>query len=175
MNYILIVLVVAIAAVVFISMSRNKEAESPEEPVSNPVEEVEPDKVEIAIEKIVESNIALRTSGVDTSIVSEVESLFDELIEVVQLVNKTENYTENTPLINRMANHYLPNFLGSYIGLDKIEQEKQSDQFKKGIITLKETIHSAKDTLNKEDKAEFNKQVGFVKAFFEGDYNGGEA
>lgn len=133
----------------------------------------EEDKSSKAITALVDTNIKLRTSCSDTNIIAPIETLIDELIEVVQLVNEEGNYTEHTPLINRMATNYLPNFLTTYLDLEDSKREAKTEKFLEGITTLKNTIHAAKDTLNNKDDKAFTKQMGFVKAFFDDDYTGG--
>jgi len=138
----------------------------------NIVEEIKPDETETLIENIVELNLDLRLNLEDLYLIKEVEKLFDRLIELLKLVNVEENYTENTPLINRMAVSYLPKFVNNYLALNSDKKIENREEFLKGIKILDNTISKSYDNLSKKNTQEFNKQVGFIKSFFDGDFNG---
>lgn len=132
----------------------------------------------IAIENLVNLNIGLRVSELNKEsfkdLLIEIETLIDDLITVVQLVNEEGKYTEHTPLINRIANVYLIRYISAFVELPINKKMEQKEQFKQGLDTLKNSIQAAKKTLENENNEEFVKQMGFVKAFFDGDFNGGK-
>ncbi len=136
------------------------------------------DSNSIAIENLVKLNIGLRISELNkeafNDLLVETETLIDDLIVVVQLVNEEGKYTEHTPLINRMANVYLVRYISAFVELPTNKKLEQKEQFKQGLDTLKNSIQAAKKTLENENNEEFVKQMGFVKAFFDGDFNGGK-
>lgn len=182
MNLVTIIVVAALCAIgVGLYLRQSKKGSTGSESVENinqkskDSEPTSEQKNALAVDHLVNLNINLRVKTKDKEIISETESIIDELIEVVQVVNETGNYSEHTPLINRMATNYLPNLFKSYIDLPEEDQKRQADQFKEGLVTLKNTIHKAKTNLEDQDNVEFVKQMGFVKAFFEDDFNGGKA
>lgn len=136
------------------------------------------DSNSVAVTNLVNLNIGIRLSELNTEfftdLMIEAETLINDLIEVVQLVNEEGKYTEHTPLINRMATVYLPRYVSAFIDLPKNQKFEQKDQFKAGLDTLKNSIQAARKTLENENNEEFTKQMGFVKAFFDGDFNGGK-
>ncbi len=136
------------------------------------------DENSISIENLVHLNIGLRISELNNEqfkdLLIESETLIENLIEVVQLVNEEGKYSEHTPLINRMATTYLPRYIAAYVDLPTDKKLAQKVEFKKGLDSLRNSIQAARKTLENENNEEFIKQMGFVKAFFDGDFNGGK-
>ena len=172
MNSIAIILIV-VSVIAFIILGLKMSTTKKQKKVVEEVKEVKPDKTEETINAIVNTNLALRTKCSDKEIIEKVETLINELIKVVELVNEEDNYTQNTPLINRMGVKYLPSYVNTYLNLEASVQAKRKDSFIEGLTTLNETIVKSRKTIENEDTAEFTKQMGFVNAFFEKDYNGG--
>lgn len=178
--FLLIVLIVIFVMKKDLILSKlKKEEDSNIENIDQSTSKVEKeDSNAIAIENLVKLNIGLRLSELNKEafkdLLVETEALIDDLIVVVQSVNEEGKYTEHTPLINRMANVYLVRYISAFVDLPTNKKLEQKEQFKQGLDTLKNSIQAAKKTLENENNEEFIKQMGFVKAFFDGDFNGGK-
>lgn len=182
MTYALIVILLVLIAVFFFKreaiLSKLKKEDTIEniDQTAQGVQKI--DNNEVSITNLVHLNIGLRVSDLNKEqfkdLLIETETLIDDLIEVVQMVNEEGKYTEHTPLINRMATTYLPRYIAAYVDLPIEKKNEQKAEFKKGLDSLKNSIQAARKTLQNENNEEFIKQMGFVKAFFDGDFNGGK-
>jgi len=127
-----------------------------------------------SIQSIILCNLEFRLKNTNKDLEIAFESLCDKLIFVVEIVNEDKNYTENTPLINRMATNYLPKFTKTFLNVDAEKRVGAENQFKAGLESLNQTLSEVITNLENENNEEYAKQVGFIKAFFDGDYTGGD-
>lgn len=134
------------------------------------VQEIKPDNnADFSIECIVNINTQLRMYCYNKEYIAKVEYILDNLIEMVLLVNKKDNYSDNTPLVNRIATTYLPGLINSFISLSK--EEQLGVKTFNGLNSINIAIDNARRSIELQNISEFNKQVNFMKSFFEGDYS----
>ena len=145
------------------NISKEKEKEKPLKKTS---------KLEESINSLVYTNYNLRKRSNDKEVIDRVENIIDNLIEVLKDVNNENNYSENTPLMNRMATKYIPDYLNTYLSLTDKDSKKES--FLKGLDSLEQTLFKAKNAIENQEIDEYSKQMGFIKAFFDDDFNGGK-
>jgi len=168
--YILIGLIIVSVIAYFVLNKKKNNADS-----ENIVKktEVKKTKNEVNIENLLKTNVLLRTSCKDKDLLLKIESIIDLLREISKTVNLPENYSESTPLVNRMVEKYLPTYLNTFLNLDLKSKEEKKDSFIQGLNTLEKTLLDIDKSIKSNNIDEFSKQINFVNAFFEGDYSGG--
>lgn len=139
---------------------------------TNPIQEIRPDSLDFLFDCIINTNAQLRLYGYNKEYIAKAEDIFDNLSEIILLVNQKDNYSENTPLINRIATTYLPKLINSFLSLSKEEQLKITTFY--GLDSVDLAINNARKSIELHNISEFNKQVNFMKSFFEGDYSNEE-
>jgi hypothetical protein len=169
MNYVLIALIFPVIGVI-LYLIKNKDNKNEETKQKQNIEKSFKEDYE---KQLLTLNIKLRTNCSDPVIIKETEEIIDKLLKVTNLINEPKNYSELTPLINRIGEKYLPDNLTKYLNLDENTRLKQKNNYLEGLTILKKSIIEVENKLENNDIADFNKQISFLNAFFEGQYNSG--
>ena len=128
---------------------------------------VEESATEQGNQALLTANLSLRKQIVSAELRTQYEQLIDQLIELLPLVNDSEN--ELSWVINRMATEYLPNkSIGPYLNLSE-EQRLDSaviSEVIENIDAMKNELLDVKEMITKKNSNEFSQKAQFLKQRF---------
>ncbi len=128
---------------------------------------------EVGNQALLMANIGLRKSIIAPELRESYETLIDLLIELLPLVNgangETEQASELSWVINRMATEYLPNkSIAPYLKLSDSERLDSQivSEVLENINSMKKELLDVKEMIVKKNNSEFSRKAKFLKQRF---------
>ena len=132
-------------------------------------EEKETDVVDVAIESLLDSNLALRKTIIPQDLRQAFEDTIDKLIVLLPEVNAKSKDSELTWVINRIATEYLPEkSIKPYLDLDDVlrNDEETIASVIDGLNSMKSELLEVESMLSDRKMNEFNAKAKFLKQRF---------
>tara|TARA_R110002074_G_scaffold366065_1_gene539865 strand:+ start:428 stop:1018 length:591 start_codon:yes stop_codon:yes gene_type:complete len=153
-----------VAGVVYGLLNHFNQTEKPSEIIAEPVS-----LADSSIESLLNINIALRKEIIPEEIRTLYESIMDQLIEVLPIVNSEVSGGELAWVINRMATEYLPEkSIRPYLSMDDAQRhaEETITSVKESIAGMQSELSEVQEILSSHKTDEFNNKAKFLKARF---------
>jgi hypothetical protein len=125
---------------------------------------------EKSLQAIVELNLTLRKSAIDTGLIEQAEVVIDQLVELIPAINAVNMPGSDLVwTVNRIATEYLPNkCILPYLALST---EAQADPVKietmqANLSALNKELTDVEQMLARRDESEFKAKADFLKHKF---------
>lgn len=131
--------------------------------------EAELTSTDVANQALLLANLQLRKHIVSAELRENYESLIDQLIELLPLVNENGFESELSWVINRMATEYLPNkSITPYLNLS--ETERLNSDVISGVLenisSMRKELQDVKDMVTRKNTSEFSQKAKFLSQRF---------
>lgn len=131
---------------------------------SNPIKEE--NKTEEVYRGLLNINVKVREEGLSELVLNKTENIIDIIMNIVEELNKKENFSELTVTVNRMHTKYLPSLLNPYIQLDKKGRKGYEETIVNKLWKIEEELLVIKEAVDSKNFGEFEKMSRFIDAMF---------
>jgi len=159
-----LIIAILAGAVTYWFFSGNKDKNS-----NSGSDEIELSATDTANQALLMANLHLRKQIVSAELRENYESLIDQLIELLPLVNQTDLGNELSWVINRMATEYLPNkSIAPYLKLSEVERLNASviSDVLDNISAMKKELDDVKEMVTRKNTNEFSQKAKFLSQRF---------
>ena len=162
MGYIIGVVILIMALFLFYFYGYRK---SNDPQVDDEVVEPQKDSIDAKLQSLLNFNIVLRDEGLSDDVTTKTEMVIDLVRDLIEPVN-LNHISEMTPIVNRLASHYLPNLIVPFVKLSDTDKVSATQIILEKLDNITVTLLEVRESLDNNNNMAFTKQAEVISAMF---------